>query len=406
MKLKINKACDINSISVLPPHTRRSSAVYAGPVTSILGGGQASQLRSQTSQQSLSQGVSSQHGMLSQLSQNSLDEVVTNDQRFGSQERDTSMKKISCLAPIAYSREESQMPISRSSTNLMRKWSSTSVSDHKCQISEELEHKIAMMETSLSRFGMILDSVQGDIMQVNKGTKELSLELEAIRQKSIMQEDSIRLLNRGQGDIRDILDVGFKSITDQLSKSADQDKLRETMSVVLNLPEHVEACLQKLKNELWRYFSREFQATSCNLKTLNNKNLAPVVLPVKASSDSSSQMSLLKSGAVPTKVLKQAPVVPKIEMGSWNSVKAEQASFLKVNSSMEPNKRRVPSTEQDRELRGLIDLDEDIDGDFSCFILENETENHLINEAKQETERILRKARRRKRRHCNTIILN
>ena len=33
-----------------------------------------------------------------------------------------------------------------------------------------------MMETSLSRFGMILDSVQSDIMQVNKGTKELVLE--------------------------------------------------------------------------------------------------------------------------------------------------------------------------------------------------------------------------------------
>lgn len=33
-----------------------------------------------------------------------------------------------------------------------------------------------MMETSLSRFGMILDSIQSDIMQVNKGRKELALE--------------------------------------------------------------------------------------------------------------------------------------------------------------------------------------------------------------------------------------
>lgn len=33
-----------------------------------------------------------------------------------------------------------------------------------------------MMETSLSKFSMILDSVQGDIMQVNKGTKEVSVE--------------------------------------------------------------------------------------------------------------------------------------------------------------------------------------------------------------------------------------
>ena len=43
------------------------------------------------------------------------------------------------------------------------------------QISEELEHRIGIMETSLNRFGMILDSVQSDVMQVNKGTKEVLL---------------------------------------------------------------------------------------------------------------------------------------------------------------------------------------------------------------------------------------
>lgn len=43
-------------------------------------------------------------------------------------------------------------------------------------VSEELEHRIGMIETSLSRFGIILDSVQSDIMQANKGTKEVLLE--------------------------------------------------------------------------------------------------------------------------------------------------------------------------------------------------------------------------------------
>lgn len=51
---------------------RRPNAVPNGP--------QASQLRSQPSEQSFSQGFSSQHGMFSQLSQNSLSDVLTNDQ--------------------------------------------------------------------------------------------------------------------------------------------------------------------------------------------------------------------------------------------------------------------------------------------------------------------------------------
>ena len=44
------------------------------------------------------------------------------------------------------------------------------------QLSEGLEHRITMMETSFNRFGMILDSIQNDVMQVNKGTKEVTLE--------------------------------------------------------------------------------------------------------------------------------------------------------------------------------------------------------------------------------------
>lgn len=44
------------------------------------------------------------------------------------------------------------------------------------QTSEELERRIGMMETSLNRFGTIMDSVQSDIMQVNKGTKEALME--------------------------------------------------------------------------------------------------------------------------------------------------------------------------------------------------------------------------------------
>ncbi|KAK3022409.1 hypothetical protein RJ639_045180, partial [Escallonia herrerae] len=192
MKLKMNKACDLSSISVFPPHARKASALPSGTEPSIFNSSnrsQASQLRSQQSQQSLSQ---SQHGMFSQFSQNSLDDVVVNDQRFSSQERENSTKMISCLPPSNYTREDSQMQISRTSTNLMRQWK-PAVLDQRCQTSEELGHKIGVIETSLSRFGKILDSVQSDIMQVNKGTKEVALEMESIRQKLIVHDNSLQL---------------------------------------------------------------------------------------------------------------------------------------------------------------------------------------------------------------------
>ncbi|GAB2210746.1 hypothetical protein Drorol1_Dr00016029 [Drosera rotundifolia] len=54
----------------------------------------------------------------------------------------------------------------------------------------------------------------------------------------------------------------------------------------------------------------------------------------------------------------------------------------------------------------LFDLDEDLDGSFSCSIVDKETDSHFTDEAKKETERILSKARRRKRKLCNTVIIN
>lgn len=43
------------------------------------------------------------------------------------------------------------------------------------QLSEEFEQRFRVMETSLSKFGMMLDSIQSDIMQANRGTKEVLL---------------------------------------------------------------------------------------------------------------------------------------------------------------------------------------------------------------------------------------
>ncbi|KAF7846780.1 hypothetical protein BT93_L3757 [Corymbia citriodora subsp. variegata] len=122
MKMKINRACDLSSISVLPPHARRPTALQAG--------GQASHLQTQQqSQQSFSQGLSSQHGLFSQFSQTSLDDVLTNDLRYSSGERENSKKNITSLARVNHTREESQMPISRNSNKLIQKWSASSSLD-------------------------------------------------------------------------------------------------------------------------------------------------------------------------------------------------------------------------------------------------------------------------------------
>ncbi|KAG5036988.1 hypothetical protein JHK86_017828 [Glycine max] len=395
--MKINKACDLNSISVFPP-----PLVYPRKANNISSGLQASQSqhRSQPSQQSLSQGLSSQHGVLSHFSQNSLDEAVTtNDQRVGSQEHENSLRRISSLSRPTYSREESQAPNSRSSSNLMLKWNSA---DHKSQLSEGLEHRIGIMETSLSRFTMILDSVQSDVMQVNKGTKEIILEVECIRQKLIAQDNSLQLMTKGQEEIKAIIERSLKSLAEQMSHVSKKEKLQDVYLAVSALPQLIEASLQNVQNDL-RNITKEMQEISCNLKSVNQKDLVPTSLSSKSISKQITTPKMRQPLANEAKVSIQATVAPEVESGGWKPVKKERVTFSD-RTSEKVQKKKEPHTQKyirgGRDCAIVIESDEEIDGGFSCLVQENAGVNllgNLTKEALEETERILRKARRRKR---------
>ncbi|KAH9787858.1 putative recombination initiation defects 3 [Citrus sinensis] len=398
MKLKINKATDLSSISVLPPHARRSF----GP--------QPSQLRSQPSQsqQSFSQGPSSQLGMFSQLSQSSLDEVLTNEQRVSSQERENTVKKFSCLPPGSYTREDSQTPI-RCSTNVVRKWNPASAPDQRCQVSEELERRLGLMETSLNRIGINLDSVQSDIMQLRYCHQ-----------------------NKGQEDIKTGLDGGLKSLSDQLGKDIYEDKFKEIFLELSSLPKKIEASLLKLQNELFSFLTEQMKASQISQNAFKFVNLQrhghpatfvpskkPRGRPVSSQKKLRApkkcvKLKLLTVGfcavklAVPPEANVPEIQVANVDMGGWTFVKKELATLKKGMASEKRKQKGVSCVGQAKECIITIDSDEDINGGFSCLINEKETgnKNKLIHDEKEATERILRKARRRKRKYDNAIIIN
>ncbi|WCJ22785.1 Protein PAIR1 [Euphorbia peplus] len=407
MKLKMNKATDLKSISVFPPQSRRLSAIPTGP--------QSSQLRSQQSQQSFSQGISSQHGMFSQLSQNSLDEAVTNDQRFNPQERENYVKKKSCFPQLNYAHEETQMPISRSSTSLVRKWNPTPVADNKCQLSGELEHRIGVIETSLNKYGMILNSVQSDVMQVNKGSKEITMEMEGIGQKLVVLNSSLEQLIKGQEDTKLSLEGRLKSISDQLRTETSHDKLQQIFLVLSALPEQIEASLQKLQNDLRITLSKEMQALACRWKTCNYGSPSIMMLAAQVTGCHSTppqrKSQPVKNPVIPAKASGKPGGRPKVEMGAWNTIKTDQIALTQRTSHENRNgvfSVRELSILQEKQCRVVIESDEEIDGGFACLMDEKKTAigNHIIDEATEESERILKRARRRKRKHCNTIIID
>ncbi|CAJ2662724.1 unnamed protein product [Trifolium pratense] len=412
MKMKINKAADLSSISVFPP-----PHIYSRKTNNVSNGLQASQQhRSQPSQQSFSQGLSSQQGILSHFSQSSLDEAVTaNDQRFGSQEHENSSRRFSSLPRITYSKDESQPRNSRSSSNMLVKWNSA---DNKNQLSEGLENRIGIMETTLSRFAMIMDSVQSDVMQVNKGTKELSLEMEYIRQKLIAQDNSLQLMMKGQEEIKASINESLKSLSEQMSHITNIEKLQEVYMLVSAMPQQIEGSLRNYQNEL-QNTTKEMQEISRSLKHTNHKDLTkPIILSPKCVSKQvitpkPSQKKVItpkmhQRPANAAKMITPAIVASKVDTGGWMPVKRERGAFSD-RISEKVQKQNQPKVEKGimggRNCAIVIESDEETDRSFSCFEVNTDLFGNLTKEEEEETKRILQNARRKRKRRNSMITI-
>ncbi|KAK8966451.1 Protein PAIR1 [Platanthera guangdongensis] len=393
MKLNINKACDLSSISVLPPHSRRLSGMNSGVDACGLARNQASQLRSQ-SQQSFSQGIS-----LSQISQSSFEENLVNDQKFDSQEREKSSKRISSLAPVMAVRDDSQQ-LSMTSNNVMKRWSYATAADNKCQVSEELERRFRFLESSLHKMGMILDSLQSDVMQVNRAVKEVSLEMEGIRQKTIIFDTSTQQLLKENEDIKALLERSMKFISDEMMKKSDFDRLNETVSAVPAFAKEIKAQLLGFRHEICVVISKNMEVLANNMKSTIN-NLPDVILSREAKSYIATQRH-------------QSIQTSKFELPASSSMghvrreaafkKEEHLKLLKpkvTNSS----KYAIVKHEEISPIRQehiLIESDEESGGSLHYFLTRKETtgfrkEFQLEKEAREETMRILRQARKRRR---------
>ncbi|CAN6487372.1 unnamed protein product [Victoria cruziana] len=392
MKLTLNKACDLNSISVLPPQTRRGNGGQMGSDSSIFAKSQASSCwfgnpnvrPAMLQSQSFSQGIP-----LSQLSRNSLDELTeTNEQRLGSQEREKSVKRAPCLAFGCGLQEGQQL---RSSTNTLRRWNPTPASD--TRFSEELERRLGMMDTTLHRLAMILDSVQGDVMQINKAVKEVSLEVEGVRQKMMVQDNVLQLVLKEEEAIKASIDGTVKSVPDERRMQAYQSKLQEIASKLTSLPDFIEARFYKLKAELCFAFTQEIEAFKEKKEMLCSKEPPPPddqrLLPAKnvtyTNASGPKQQEVQKRSEMLHDALTKAAIKSLNPSRVETEKKVKEEETLSTLDWEKGNWKIILDSDEDLEME-LLGVSSD-DGNGRCF----------QEEADEEAQRILRIARRRKR---------
>ncbi|CAM0148940.1 unnamed protein product [Urochloa decumbens] len=288
MNLNINKACNLGSISVLPPRRTGGSGGMgaSGSSTAGLAASQQQQQRSQPLSQQSSQGAGGSGGgssflhSQSQLSQGSLDEnnlslhlaSPTRDQRFGL--HDDSSKKMSSLPVNLGSgvRDESQLQLAKISSNPVHRWN-PSPPDSRCQVpNEDVERKFQHLASSVHKMGMVLDSVQNDVMQLNRAMKEASLDSGSIQQKVVVLDNSLQKILKGQDDLKELVESSTKSIAYQLSVlNSHSHKLDEISSTLSVWPKQIEIDLRQLQSDIFKIFTKEMEGIVRAIRSLSNR---------------------------------------------------------------------------------------------------------------------------------------
>ncbi|KAL5863495.1 hypothetical protein ACOSQ3_001009 [Xanthoceras sorbifolium] len=195
-----------------------------------------------------------------------------------------------------------------------------------------------------------------------------------MRQKFGAHDTSLQLMNKRQEDIKASLDCDLKSLSDQVRKNIYQDQFKKISLMLSTLPEQIEASLMKLQIELCNIFAKEMQAMSCSLRSPNRNGQRTGRCSTRQKKPQS-----VKGPTVPPKLCVQSIEVPKVELGG--SVKKERATF----------KRRIPDKKHKQK---------------GTYFLLKDNEIKLMEDVKEETERMLRRARRQKRQYSNPIIID
>ncbi|KAJ1693749.1 hypothetical protein LUZ63_010447 [Rhynchospora breviuscula] len=386
MKLRINKACDLSSISVLPP--RRT-----GGLNSSQG---ASQLRS-LSQQSFSQGMSQ-----TQLSQ--FDESLISDQRLGSND---SSSKIAPPFPSTTScvRDESQMQLSRVAPNVAPRWNPSSARDNRCQISEEIDQRLRHLENTFSRN---LGTVQDEVIQLRGTLKELLHETDGIRQKMSTSDSSLQQILKAEENIKAFIAESIKNIPAELTKNSNITKLNEISSQISAIPEQIQANFSKLHKEIIRLFSRETEVIIGNINSLSSRQRNPIQASVNQAVDDSNP--LVQDFLPVTKPLATNPIGPTPNPAVIKIEEAKQKLLqIKPTSIRQTSRPQRDDNSVRQKQNNFINLDSDEEKDKSApapLVLKNETDNKesfWMKEDMDDSSRILREARKRKRRQMRNF---
>ncbi|KAM3393239.1 hypothetical protein ACQJBY_014099 [Aegilops geniculata] len=171
---------------------------------------------------------------------------------------------------------QQQQPVIISNSTTLR-WN-PSPTDTRCRVNEDAECRFQQLSGSVHKVGMVLDSVQTDVIQLNRTMKEASLESGGVQHKFDLLEDSLQKIIKGQNDLKVLAENSTKSDPDELNVlNSHISKLNEMSLVVSVCPKQVQADLRELHGDIFRVLTKDIKGVVRDIRSLNTR---PAVMPM------------------------------------------------------------------------------------------------------------------------------
>ncbi|KAM3373195.1 hypothetical protein ACQJBY_019906 [Aegilops geniculata] len=169
-----------------------------------------------------------------------------------------------------------QQPVIIPSSTTLR-WN-PSPTDTRCRGNEDAECRFQQLSGSVHKVAMVLDSVQTDVIQLNRTMKDASLESGGVQQKFDLLEDTLQKIIKGQNDLKVLAENSTKSNSDQLNViNSHTSKLNEMSLVVSVCPKQVRADLRELHGDIFRVLTKDMEGFVRDIRSLSTK---PAVMPM------------------------------------------------------------------------------------------------------------------------------
>ncbi|XP_037450581.1 protein PAIR1-like [Triticum dicoccoides] len=131
------------------------------------------------------------------------------------------------------------------------------------KVNEDAGHRFQQLSGSVHKMGMVLDSVQTDVIQLNRTIKDASVESGGVQQKFDLLEDTLQKIIKGQNDLKVLAENSMKSNSDQLNVlNSRTSKLNEMSLVVSVCPKKVQADLRELHGDTFRVLTKDMEELS------------------------------------------------------------------------------------------------------------------------------------------------